>query len=290
MSTMNMTNIQPSHPTLTLNPNPNPNLSTNDSTTLQLLFDAESAPSAGITIDPSLPVYPETLNLNIDTETIEVLKKRELDIVKQLSSTTTITPSTETIKTAIKDLDGLIQEYPTYPSAYVNRAQALRVLFDSESTEISQQGGEPDTLSLLLFNPENSNTASRLFNDLAQAISLATPKRPSDSVSSTQARILADAHTHRGYLLLKAARVKRASNSSPTGVEVQGREQKNGDNRLRVLDLLPDQLEEMASRDLFFGGRYGNKIAGSLAVKTNPYAKMCGAIVKEAMREEFGRG
>ena len=47
-----------------------------------------------------------------------------------------------------------------------------------------------------------------------------------------------------------------------------------------------DQLEEMASRDFFFGGQYGNEIARQLAVQTNPYAKMCGAIVKEALRKE----
>jgi hypothetical protein len=47
-----------------------------------------------------------------------------------------------------------------------------------------------------------------------------------------------------------------------------------------------DRLEEMASHDFFLGGRYGNKAAQQLAVQTNPYAKMCGAIVKEAMRKE----
>jgi hypothetical protein len=43
----------------------------------------------------------------------------------------------------------------------------------------------------------------------------------------------------------------------------------------------------MASRDFFVGGRYGNKIAQQMSVQTNPYAKMCGAIVKEAMRKEM---
>lgn len=38
------------------------------------------------------------------------------------------------------------------------------------------------------------------------------------------------------------------------------------------------------------GGRYGNEIARQMAVKTNPYAKMCGAIVKEAMRKEMTGG
>ena len=86
---------------------------------------------------------------------------------------------------------------------------------------------------------------------------------------------MADAHTHRGYLLLKAARVKKAG----SGDEATGPE--------RLRGLSADQLEEMASRDFFFGGRYGNKVAQQLSVQTNPYAKMCGAIVKEAMRKEL---
>lgn len=41
------------------------------------------------------------------------------------------------------------------------------------------------------------------------------------------------------------------------------------------------------------GGKYGNRAARELGIRTNPYAKMCGAIVKEAMkreREAFEKG
>ena len=51
---------------------------------------------------------------------------------------------------------------------------------------------------------------------------------------------------------------------------------------------MPIDLEEMASRDFVMGGRYGNEIARGLAVATNPTAKLCGSIVREAMRKEFG--
>ena len=49
----------------------------------------------------------------------------------------------------------------------------------------------------------------------------------------------------------------------------------------------PTQFEELASRDFSVAGRYGNKTAQQLAIKTNPYAKMCGQIVKEALRQEI---
>ena len=46
------------------------------------------------------------------------------------------------------------------------------------------------------------------------------------------------------------------------------------------------RCEELASRDFGVAGRYGHKTAQSLAVKTNPYAKLCGQIVKEALQRE----
>ncbi|OAA63013.1 hypothetical protein ISF_04889 [Cordyceps fumosorosea ARSEF 2679] len=47
---------------------------------------------------------------------------------------------------------------------------------------------------------------------------------------------------------------------------------------------------EAASHDLALGGRYGNDIAKNLAVSVNPTAKLCGQIVREAMRKEYGPG
>jgi hypothetical protein len=48
-----------------------------------------------------------------------------------------------------------------------------------------------------------------------------------------------------------------------------------------------DRFEEEASRMFYLGGLYGNEVAKALAVHTNPHAKLCGSIVKEAMRKEL---
>lgn len=50
----------------------------------------------------------------------------------------------------------------------------------------------------------------------------------------------------------------------------------------------PALLEEWASRDFEKGGRYGNGVAREMARATNPYAKLCGAMVGEVMRREMG--
>lgn len=238
-----------------------PNLTTNDSAVLQALFDAESSPSNGITINPSLPPFPA--HLNIDPTLHETLKAREITIVRTLASPN---PTPETIQSAIDQLSTLITEHPTYPPAYVNRAQALRMLISTHN------GGQAEETETDLFTPQNAETVSSLLSDLGEAIGLATPRSPADPVSEVQARLLADAHTHRGYLLLRLAKVKKSGEAF------------EGTGRWSQLDA--DRLEEMASRDFFFGGRFGNKVAQQLAVQTNPYAKMCGAIVKEALRKE----
>ncbi|KAL3479948.1 hypothetical protein BJX99DRAFT_221542 [Aspergillus californicus] len=246
-----------------------PSLTTNDSAVLQALFDAESSPSSGVTIDSSLPQLPAYLN--ITPKEHEYLQSREKEIISTLSSTPN--PATETIQSAIDSLDKLIKNHPTYPSAYANRAQALRMLIESSTSALpSGSSEEPEPL----FAPVNTPHLSTLLTSLSQSITLSTPRSPADPVSSLQARLLADTHTHRAYLLLKISRhLKSDNNDNTAGIP----------EKLRYLG--PDELEEMASRDFFFGGRYGNKVAQQMAVQTNPYAKMCGAIVKEALRKEI---
>lgn len=261
-----MTSVQPARPCLT----------SNDASVLQALFDAESSPSSGITVDPLLPSWPT--KVNVSSTDLEALKRRETDIVRKLQ--TNETPSRENVQSALDELDSLVSKYPTYPSAYINRAQALRILVDIQYNEhlkntLNNPYGFEINADDALFAPEAASLSSQIFADLGQAISLATPDSPADPLSSVQARLLSDAHTHRGYLLLKSARVKKVQ---------AGQENVGGPESLRGLSA--DRLEEMASHDFFLGGRYGNKVAQQLAVQTNPYAKMCGAIVKEAMKKE----
>ncbi|KAI9367247.1 hypothetical protein BJX61DRAFT_335147 [Aspergillus egyptiacus] len=264
------TSLSPSKPTLT----------TNDSAVLQALFDAESSPSSAITIDPSLPPLPSSLNISAQEH--EYLQSREREIISTLSSTPN--PSIQTIQDAIEALDALVKSHPSYPSAYANRAQALRILLETSPTSESaisregqeqQEGKEPTTI----FTEQNTPLLSTLLSDLGKAISLSKPPSPASPVSPLQARLLADAHTHRAYLLL---RVSRYLKSKPNGEGVPA--------NLKEVGGGPEGLEEMASRDFFFGGRYGNRIAQQMAVQTNPYAKMCGAIVKEALRKEVEGG
>ncbi|KAL3464941.1 hypothetical protein BJX64DRAFT_253494 [Aspergillus heterothallicus] len=244
-----------------------PSLTTNDSAVLQALFDAESSPSSAVNIDSNLPSLP--VHLNIPAKEHGFLQVREREIISTLASQTS--PTRETLESAITELSKLITSHPTYPSAYANRAQVLRMLIEPP-TPSAGASSEAE----ILFTEPNTLHLTTLLSDLGTAISLSTPRSPTHPVSSLQARLLADTHTHRAYLLLKISRrLKSSGDGGDVGVPA------------RLKDLGPEELEEMASRDFFFGGRYGNKVAQQMAVQTNPYAKMCGAIVKEAMRKEI---
>ena len=233
-------------------------LSSKDNAVFHALFDAESSPSSAVKVDASLPSLPHVTDSELPE--LQELELKAIQPLQKQGESKNESPSREAIEKAIDELSSIITNHPTYASAYANRAQAIRMLFNGDEE---------------IFDLSNTANATRLFSDLGQTISLATPGSPTATVSPRQARILADAHTHRGYLLYRAAKI--AYTSSPD-------QPRGGPERLRDLD--QDQLEEMASRDFSMGGRYGNKIAQQMAVQTNPYAKMCGAIVKEAMRKE----
>lgn len=50
------------------------------------------------------------------------------------------------------------------------------------------------------------------------------------------------------------------------------------------------RFEEEGSRCFYVAGLYGSEVGRAMAVMANPYARLCGAIVKEAIRGESGKG
>ncbi len=228
-------------------------LTPNDTAVLSALFDPESSPSASSPILKTLRSLP-----SISDSTLLYLQSQEIAAIQSLSGEQ---PSHSSIRNAISNLSSLIAEHPKYAPAYLNRAQATRLLISTGS-------------EATLFLRENRLQISSILTDLNKTVSLASPSTPEDSISELQVSLLSKAHTHRGYLLLKASQAINQPGSSSFTLPAE------------LADLDGEQLEEMASKDFLLGGRYGNKIARELSVKTNPYAKMCGAIVKEAMRRE----
>ncbi|KAF1997172.1 hypothetical protein P154DRAFT_441570 [Amniculicola lignicola CBS 123094] len=235
------------------------NLSTNDKRILNALFDPETLPSSvakskdASTIDSNLAPHP-----NIAAAQISALETQQDAFIKRISSNS----ETSEIEEVIREMDTVIEEHPTYPSAHLNRAMLHRMLLESQ---LPPSTTSPSSSNIFTLPP---STLEPLFTSLSRAIHLSlSPSSPTASVSTYQARILRTAFSHRAYLYLKAAE---------GGTELRGKGK--------------GELEELASSDFANAARYGDEIAREMSVRTNPYAKMCGAIVKNALREEMRQG
>lgn len=219
-------------------------LSLNDNAVLGALFDPEASLDHGsICIQPAPTAIIDSIPKHF--------RQFEEDAVKLLN---VVQPDVEQVVSAIGTLSTIIDVYPRYAPAYVNRAQARRLL--------------PESL-------DQAMTVREIFSDLDTAISIAKPVLEY-SVTSDDARLLSSAYTHRGSLLMRAS-------IYPEFREILVKLQ------LPSLRSIVDasQFENLASKDFGIAGRFGNKTAQQLAVKTNPYAKLCGQIVKEALQREI---
>lgn len=237
---------------------PAPLLSTHDSTVLEQIFDPESAPTpSSVTIDTNLPAFPHikvysTLTSLKTTEILAIRAAEAGDASKALSL-----------------LSQAIESQPSYCSAYNNRAQVYRV-----TVALKNEVGMDN---LFAADQATRDAILNAYKDLTKAINLATPRTPTEPISPQTAKMLANAHTQRATILHTTS---KHFAERPKGMELP--------KELAYLGNDVGAWEEAASRDFFWGGRYGNELAKAMAVHTNPYAKLCGSIVKEAMKKEIG--
>lgn len=243
-------------------------LSKADSKVLAQVFDPESAlGKAEVLVDPSLPADRHIL----DTELLNQLKAREREaiaFIEQFEKSglpSNAQGKREAFRSAITILDDLISSHPNYASARNNRAQLRRWRYGDRHT-LCQPKAHADA--------ERSAAGVAAMKDLKSAIDLASPARPQDGVSATQGRLLAQSTTQLAALYYAASKDLDATDQMYI-VELDS------------VQWSKDRFEEEASKLFYLGGLYGNEVAKALAVHTNPHAKLCGNIVKEAMRKEL---
>jgi hypothetical protein len=258
-------------------------LSRGDERVLNQVFDPESSPEAIIaTIDASLPADPHIH----DHELLKELKSQEAKAIRlieefsqkpQLSSTfissnEQIDPTKGPVyNEALHILSSLIDQYPTYASVYNNRAQLRRWRFGDA------------LMSYASFGEEVQSVLIAVVSDLRDAIRLSSPSGANVPVSPQQAKLLIQSWTQLGAVFWSLGRRKKDNekqcDDQDTSPEFTDQEWLNWDS---------SRLEEEGSRCFFMAGTYGSDVGRSLAVKTNPYARLCGGIVKEALRREGG--
>ncbi|GFP52610.1 hypothetical protein ACSS6W_003305 [Trichoderma asperelloides] len=255
-------------------------LSRHDINVLEKIKDPESNPAAGVVIDPALPRDPQI----IDHSVYERVMERERTIIRTLQSIETklisfqseedTDKAIESYKTCVSDFGSLISDYPLYASARNNRAQIMRRLY-GDAMLLNYTSTMPMPLIPQPEQAEKRKAAMETLEDMDTAIRLLTPPLPTTPMSAQAARTLSMAHTQRAAIYLRTAKLL-------------------SDRQLDLDDSRPEaswsrvDFEEAASRDLALGGRYGNQIAKALAVSVNPTAKLCGQMVREAMKKEYG--
>lgn len=255
-------------------------LSTRDIHVLEKIKDPESDPSRGVSIDASLPSDPNVSDRSLymqlsqqEREIVFLMQALELQIAGLRPSSGNDT--TAQYQECIKSLDGLIRQHPNYASARNNRAQALRRLY-GDSMLMADTNPLPQALIKNPEEDERKRVAEIVLSDLDHSIALLTPA-PKASLSPQAAKTLSMAHTQRAAIYHMTSKLFDSGS-----ISVRDARREASWSKL--------EFEEAASRDFAMGGRYGNDIAKGLAVSTNPTAKLCGQIVREAMKKEYGPG
>jgi hypothetical protein len=253
-------------------------LSTRDLNVLEKIRDPESDPTRLPKLDAAAPVDP-----HIDADTYKSLEAQQQRILKSILAaerTQAAAPATivEAYTSAVAEWDKQIDSHPKYARARCNRAQALRRLYgDSIALDGCQD-------ALALDAPQTSDDRRRkaivIMDDLNTCIRLLSPASPTAPLSPQTAQTLANAHTQLATIYRRTAEL--ASQGHAVDVDLRDDPLVAGSTGL--------DLENAASANFAKGGRYGNDIAKALAVHTNPTAKLCGEIVRSAMREEYGAG
>jgi hypothetical protein len=234
-------------------------LSHNDSAVLSALFSG-GEPSAPPVSQSITNTQPDTLP-NFTADELMRLQALETTAIRPLA--TSQSPSKSDIQKAIEELSRIIGENEGYPSAYNNRAQALRLRYPGDLTvsPVANAG---------------------VLEDLDTAVRLCLGDLPENEQPSQLAqRIAAKALTQRGFLLLS---------TSESLTHAQDPLLLSDKLPARIRGLSPNQLEDLARHDFDVAASFGDELARKMSVKMNPVAKLCGQMVKEALMRDVAEG
>ncbi|KAK6226186.1 hypothetical protein QIS74_02233 [Colletotrichum tabaci] len=254
-------------------------LTRRDVNVLDKIKDPESDPSTNVMLDPSLPRDPHITNTSVYERVIQkereiILSMQQLELQLAGLRPKTVAEPVQEYKGLLSKLDNFIEEYPNYASLRNNRVQALRRLYG----DTMLLAGPPATPQRLIQSPEPAEVTQHAriaLEDIDMSIALLTPRTVFGAMSPQAAKTLSLAYTQRAAIYHTSAKLM-----DDHAVQV---EESRREARWTKLE-----FEEAASHDFAFGGRYGNEIAKGLAVSTNPTAKLCGQMVREAMKKEYG--
>ncbi|KAL2890250.1 hypothetical protein HOO65_020792 [Ceratocystis lukuohia] len=256
----------------------NIDLSQNDLNVLEKINDPESDPTRQVVVDDSLPKDPHITN----SEKYQEVSSAERNIIRAIQGIEmqlaglqprTLGDPFEGYMDCVRKLDSLIEAYPSYASARNNRAQAYRRLYGD--TLLVQGASDPRCLMQSPNEDSSKAAAALVLSDLDMAIHLLSPATLSTPISPQNMKTLSAAYTQRATIYHSTAKLFPVSSLTIPPMR-------------REVGWSKVAFEAAASQDFAMGGRYGNEVARGLAVALNPTAKLCGQIVQEAIKKEYG--
>lgn len=190
---------------------------------------------------------------------LQAIKKLEAQAIAPLGKGE---PSKDVIEGAIMALSTIILEHKDYASAYNNRAQALRLLLGDD--DLTEEG------------------TARVWEDLRQCISLAqqAPENQRDE------KLLGAAYTQRGVLLLATAKSLKTLDNEERRSNLPRELQRIADDSASSTKF-SEEMEKEAESAFKEGAKYGDEAAKMMVVHLNPMRKLCGQMVREALRRDM---
>lgn len=260
-----------------------PRLTPSDAKILATVFDPESAPEAAqINVDPNQPQDPYIR----DTALLASLRVEELVAVKLIEdySKAPVEQQSEEAKQgvflkALAVLSDIAERHPKYASVWNNQAQLRRWRYGDRGVLAANTTDCGRTVNSPTL--EARNAIVHALQDLDTAIALASPRSQNAAVSPAQGRLLAQAWTQRAAIFWGTARDLQSPEMTLVAPS-------HGDDSEEPdwMSWSSTRFEEEGSRCFFMAGLYGSEVGRAMAVLSNPTAKLCGGIVKEAMRRE----
>lgn len=241
--------------------------------------DPDFDPSQAVQVDSSLPKDPNVTDIT-EYESIAAEEKNILLAVQRVElqlagrEPKAGADLVHAYRACQNGLSSLISASPSYASARNNRAQAVRRMC-GDAMLVTRV--EPSDNGLLTGDDQEQrlSLASQALSDLDTCISLLSPTASYSRLSPHAAKTLSLAHTQRAAIYHQTAKMLAR------GGEL------SMDSTRREVSWEKLDFEEAASLDFALGGRLGNEIAKGLAVSTNPTAKLCGEMVRAAMKKEY---
>ncbi|ODV59632.1 uncharacterized protein ASCRUDRAFT_71581 [Ascoidea rubescens DSM 1968] len=217
-------------------------------------------------------------NCDVDNEKIlKDINNEELSIEGFISTNVSKDINLTKIQESIEILEEIFEdeEGESYGSVFNNLAQMKRLYLHFLEKEKEEKKGS----SIL----EMRKLERDILNDLKRAIELTLPKelKRDEMNERNNQGIIEELHLQQCKVSKMQSKVLSSAYLQYATMLICKSVKMEEDKEEQM------KIERLASEYMFIGGMFGNEISKRVSMKINPYGKLCGDIVKEAIINEY---